>query len=55
MIDPETGVYLSEDYAFCQRWRALGGEILLDLKSKLTHVGPDHFKGDAALRYRQID
>ncbi len=54
MIDPETGVYLSEDYAFCRRWRALGGEIWLDLKSKLTHVGPDHFKGDASLRYREI-
>jgi hypothetical protein len=55
MIDPATGVYLSEDYAFCQRWRALGGDIWLDLKSKLTHVGPDHFKGDAAARYREID
>ncbi len=53
-IDPDSGVYLSEDYAFCQRWRALGGDIWLDLKSKLTHVGPDHFKGDATLRYRNI-
>jgi len=54
LIDPETGEYLSEDYAFCQRWRALGGEIWLDLKSKLTHVGSDNFKGDAALRYKEI-
>jgi hypothetical protein len=54
LIEPDTGVYLSEDYAFCRRWRALGGEIWLDLKSKLTHVGPDHFKGDAALRYKAI-
>ncbi|WP_020174385.1 hypothetical protein [Methyloferula stellata] len=54
LIDPDTGTYLSEDYAFCQRWRALGGDIWLDLKSKLTHVGPDHFKGDAATRYREI-
>jgi len=55
MIDPDTGVYLSEDYAFCKRWRALGGEIWLDLKSKLTHIGPDHFKGDASSRYRGIE
>jgi hypothetical protein len=54
LIDPESGVYLSEDYAFCQRWRALGGDIWLDLQSKLTHVGPDHFRGDSSLRYREI-
>lgn len=50
-IDPETGVYLSEDYAFCQRWRALGGEIWLDLRSRLTHVGADSFAGDTTVRY----
>lgn len=49
-IDPETGEYLSEDYAFCRRWRALGGDIWLDLKSALTHVGSDHFRGDATVR-----
>lgn len=30
MIDPETCEYLSGDYAFCARWRALGGKIWLD-------------------------
>jgi len=33
MIDPDTGEYLSEDYAFCRRWLALGGEIWLDRAS----------------------
>lgn len=51
MIDPETGVYLSEDYAFCRRWRALGGEIWLDLESRLTHTGPFSFKGNARTRF----
>jgi hypothetical protein len=51
LIDPETGAYLSEDYAFCRRWRANGGEIWLDLKSKLTHVGADQFRGDAGARF----
>ena len=51
LIDPETGAYLSEDYAFCRRWRALGGEIWLDLRSKLTHVGADQFRGDAGARF----
>jgi hypothetical protein len=51
-IDPESGEYLSEDYAFCRRWRALGGDIWLDLRSKLTHIGSDYFRGDTTLRYR---
>jgi len=45
MIDPRTGVYLSEDFAFCQRWRTLGGKIWLDLKSNLTHIGTYKFQG----------
>jgi hypothetical protein len=48
VIDPETGVYLSEDYAFCRRWKAIGGEIWLDLNSRLTHTGPHSFHGNAA-------
>lgn len=31
--------YVSEDYLFCQRWRALGGEIILDPSIRLGHVG----------------
>jgi hypothetical protein len=50
-IDPESGAYLSEDYAFCQRWRALGGEIWLDLQSKLTHAGMSYYDGDCTGRY----
>jgi hypothetical protein len=46
MIDPETGSYLSEDYAFCKRWRDIGGEIWIDLASRLTHVGAIAFDGD---------
>ena len=38
-IDPMTGTYLSEDFAFCQRWRKLGGKIWLDTRSNLTHIG----------------
>lgn len=54
MIDRETGEYLSEDYAFCRRWRDIGGDIWLDLESRLTHVGPDQFHGDTSLRYAAI-
>ncbi len=30
LTDPVTLDYLSEDYAFCHRWRALGGEVWVD-------------------------
>jgi hypothetical protein len=51
IIDPETGVYLSEDYSFCLRWRKIGGEIWIDGASKLTHTGPYDFVGDHASRF----
>ncbi len=51
MIDPATGLYLSEDFAFCQRWRALGGQIWLDTAGRLTHTGSHHFHGNPGPRY----
>jgi hypothetical protein len=45
MIEPETGQYLSEDYAFCRRWRDLGGEIWADTEARLTHVGSTAYSG----------
>lgn len=45
MIEPETGQYLSEDYAFCRRWRDLGGEIWADFDSPLIHVGHAVYAG----------
>ena len=38
-IDPATGAYLSEDYAFCDRWRAMGGEVWCDPGLILRHHG----------------
>lgn len=38
-IDPTTRDYYSEDYAYCLRWRDLGGRILLDPNIGLTHHG----------------
>jgi hypothetical protein len=45
-LDPERGLYLPEDYTFCNRWRAMGGEIWVDMRSKFTHVGTYAFEGD---------
>ena len=46
LIEPETGLYLGEDFSFCRRWTDLGGEIWLDLHSKVAHVGATTFRGD---------
>ena len=45
MIEPETGQYLSEDYAFCRRWRDLGGAIYADIFGRFTHVGHAVYAG----------
>lgn len=50
LIDGETGEYLSEDYAFCKRWRAIGGKVWLDTEGTLVHVGQHEFMGSAKSR-----
>src|ERR1700683_2778735 len=51
MIDPATGTYLSEDFAFCKRWTDIGGEIWGDLQSSLDHGGPSVFRGNVASQF----
>ena len=45
-IDPSDRRYLSEDYYFSRLWQKLGGEIWIDIKTKLNHVGSYTFQGD---------
>jgi hypothetical protein len=45
-LDPARGLYLPEDYTFCQRWRNMGGEIWVDVFSKFRHVGSFAHEGD---------
>ena len=52
MIDEETGEYLSEDYAFCRRWRKLGGKVWLDTESRLVHIGNYEFFASPKSRYQ---
>lgn len=46
VIDPDSHRYLSEDYMFCQYWRAIGGKIWLCPWMKTTHLGTYGFQGD---------
>jgi hypothetical protein len=54
MIDEQTGTYLSEDFSFCRRWTAMGGEIWADLHSRLTHVGTVDFTGDMSTQFSSV-
>jgi hypothetical protein len=45
MVERDTGHYLSEDYAFCRRWRDRGGEVRADVEARLTHVGHAAYTG----------
>jgi hypothetical protein len=42
------GHYLSEDWTFCRRWQAIGGDIWAHSKTLLNHVGHYEFQGDIA-------
>lgn len=52
MTDPATCRYLSEDYAFCRRWRDAGGRIFADLDCKLDHAGQRLHRGDLMRQLR---
>jgi|TARA_R110002153_G_scaffold7259_3_gene32654 hypothetical protein len=46
IIDPVSRRYLSEDYTFCRRWQDLDGEVYLDPRTALNHVGHYTFRGN---------
>ena len=46
IIDPDTRRYLSEDYTFCRRWQQIDGDIWLDPRVSLNHVGHYTFNGN---------
>lgn len=47
------GHYLSEDWTFCRRWQAMGGDIWADSRVLLNHIGHYEFKGDLAALERK--
>ena len=51
------GVYMSEDWLFCNRWRALGGKIFISKRFALSHIGTYCFSesAQAALLARLSD
>lgn len=45
----------SEDYTFCERWRAIGGDIWLDPYIKLGHWGPNPWRGSILEHIKTAD
>ncbi len=48
LIDPVDRRYLSEDYTFCRRFQQMGGEIWIDINTKLNHVGSFTYPGNVS-------
>ena len=48
LFDETNRRYLSEDYAFCRRWRDIGGQVHVCAQTKLSHTGEYTFYGDPA-------
>lgn len=46
MIDPDSRRYLSEDYTFCRLWQQMGGNVFMDPRTALNHVGHYTFRGN---------
>ena len=47
------GRKLGEDFAFCHRWRAIGGEVWIDPEFKMGHTGLKLFAGSLGDHLRQ--
>lgn len=45
LAEPNNGRYLSEDFAFCERWRSIGGQVFVDTHSDLVHQGARAYRG----------
>lgn len=53
----DDGKWWGEDYAFCQRWRGMGGEIWVDPNIQFTHRGTKAWTGTfatAIANYEQL-
>jgi hypothetical protein len=42
-LDAKTGEFLSEDYAFCQKWKRAGGKVYAAPWIKTIHIGTHNF------------
>jgi hypothetical protein len=53
IIEESSKRYLSEDYTFCRRWQALGGQVWLDPNISLNHYGTIPFRGNPTIIFEK--
>jgi len=44
-FDPKESTYLGEDFAFCRKWRSIGGKCWAYIDSKIAHIGEHQYVG----------
>jgi hypothetical protein len=57
-FEQETNKYYGEDFAFCQKWRDIGGKCYCYVDDFITHVGEYSYEGkfiDELINTRKID
>jgi hypothetical protein len=57
-FDQATNKYYGEDFAFCQKWRDIGGKCYCYVDDFITHVGEYSYEGkfiDELINARKID
>jgi hypothetical protein len=57
-FDQSTNKYYGEDFAFCQKWRDIGGKCYCYVNDFITHIGEYSFEGkfiDELINTRKID
>ena len=52
MVDPVLRKWYSEDFAFCRRWRDIGGKVYICAEQRLDHVGAHVFSGCLAQLFK---
>lgn len=45
-LEYRDGVYIGEDFVFCDRWRKIGGQVWVDTELTLGHTGKHTFTGN---------
>lgn len=54
LLNRDEKIFLSEDFSFCRRWTDIGGEIWVDLRSQLNHLGFFTFEGNLQSEWMNI-
>tara|TARA_R110000787_G_scaffold145622_1_gene259443 strand:+ start:255 stop:1118 length:864 start_codon:yes stop_codon:yes gene_type:complete len=55
LFEKETNTYHGEDFAFCRRWRDIGGKCHAYITDYISHIGEHQYTGRFADELKRID